>query len=47
MQNRKFYYSLIGVTRWDISDSKAITLPSNHLSFPKKSGTEMTVSLHK
>lgn len=46
MQNRKFYH-WIGVTRWDISGSKSITLPSNHLSFPKKSGTEMTISLHQ
>lgn len=46
MQNRKFY-RLLGVKCWDVSDSKAVTLPRNHLSFPKKYGTEVTISLHK
>lgn len=46
MQNRKNYYRLLGVTYWDIFDSK-VTWPRNHLSFPKKSGSELTISLYK
>lgn len=41
------YYRLLGVICWDIFDSKAMTLPRNHFSFPKKSGSEMTISLHE
>lgn len=40
-KQKKNYYRLFGVLCWDIFDSKAITLPRNYLSFPKKSRSEV------